>query len=909
MSHNSQQPSPNRFNIDIDKIPAEMKAKRNWINWKYLPRGPEEKPTKVPIRPNGWPAKSNDPATWSAFDRVINSTAKEAAGIGYVFDGVVGPDGLCDVGIDLDSINRPKDNEPNEIEMWRRRKRAVRYLQEALTLGAYAEKSPSGGGVHIVGRAKPLVSGIARDDVEIYTSGRYFTVTANAAGGNGGADISAFVDRLAAEAQQGRSGSQQSQQQAQTRGPGLGPRLAHIFGSGLGINQNAAAVLDPQGFEALTTEQKNEWVEAILKLPDVAAIADADYPEWRDFVWAIAAAAHLGADQAYDLAREWSKQAKHKTFDQKIFDQIWHGYDPHRSNGITVGTLLDAARQAGIDLGAAFTAARAALQTATGGGGAGGAGSAPPAFGAPWTPPDPAKRPMIIAVKGEDHASTNESLAAMLAAEVPFYEQGTSLVKVDYVRIKLADGSEVPTPAAVITTRDIVARAMTETADWRKRNADGKLPKADPPPGAVGQVCSMGHTWFPPLKGIISTPFMRADGSLLTEPGYDPATGFVLFNPPPLPPIPAHPTRRHAAVALNILRKLLAEFPFVGRLSRACAYAQLITSVARPAMDVAPMFITIKPQQGTGGTYLADVTAAICLGIKAAPPIVWSLNPQEIEKELNAAALMQRPLILVDNAVGSLRSVLLGHLAERPMVDVRPLGESKLVPVHNGSLVLCNGNNLEIGSDMIRRSILIRMDANCERPQDRKFKRNPVADVLQDRGKYIATILTVLRAYHVAGYPGRLPPHPGYGAWSNTVRSALVWLGQPDPVDSLKTLATLDPETTDRLGVFDAWAAELGVNTPTNPMTGYQVKDLIDEATKRNKAPGSAMFGAKGPLVHPDVNEALREVAPAKDDADGISPKQLGKWLRRNTNTVAGGYKLIADASDPARPRYTLGMP
>jgi primase-polymerase (primpol)-like protein len=43
--------------------------------------------------------------------------------------------------------------------------------------GTYAEWSPSGEGIRIFCRAKPMAAGVNVDGVEVYTSGRYLTVT------------------------------------------------------------------------------------------------------------------------------------------------------------------------------------------------------------------------------------------------------------------------------------------------------------------------------------------------------------------------------------------------------------------------------------------------------------------------------------------------------------------------------------------------------------------------------------------------------------------------------------------------------------------------------------------------------------------------------------------------------------
>ena len=74
------------------------------------------------------------------------------------------------------------------------------------------------------------------------------------------------------------------------------------------------------------------------------------------------------------------------------------------------------------------------------------------------------------------------------------------------------------------------------------------------------------------------------------------------------------------------------------------------------------------------------------------------------------------------------------------------------------------------------------------------FTRDPVAEVLANRGRYIAAILTIARAYRVAGSPGKPPPRlPQLRRWSDNVRSPLVWLGWSDPDESIKAVRAADP--------------------------------------------------------------------------------------------------------------------
>jgi putative DNA primase/helicase len=88
------------------------------------------------------------------------------AGIGFAF---AANDGLC--GIDLDHVI---DTETGLIEAW-----ALEVLEHFR--GAYIERSPSGTGLRIFCRGKPLRcgKGTAEKRIEVYdhTSPRYLTVT------------------------------------------------------------------------------------------------------------------------------------------------------------------------------------------------------------------------------------------------------------------------------------------------------------------------------------------------------------------------------------------------------------------------------------------------------------------------------------------------------------------------------------------------------------------------------------------------------------------------------------------------------------------------------------------------------------------------------------------------------------
>lgn len=151
----------------LANIPAELRARDQWVNWKYLTRG-EGKPTKVPFQPDGRPAKSDDPSTWNSIGAVLE--AGGFAGIGYVFsedDPYVGID--LDYALDDSGVLKPG------------------WAAAVERFGTYTEVSPSGKGVKLWVRAEwpGLKSETGKrvfwrdGQIEAYWRGRYFTVTGN----------------------------------------------------------------------------------------------------------------------------------------------------------------------------------------------------------------------------------------------------------------------------------------------------------------------------------------------------------------------------------------------------------------------------------------------------------------------------------------------------------------------------------------------------------------------------------------------------------------------------------------------------------------------------------------------------------------------------------------------------------
>jgi primase-polymerase (primpol)-like protein len=142
------------------RIPFELIQYKQWVLWRKAEVN--GRATKIPISPwTGKAAASDRPRTWSSYRHARYACHQhQCDGVGFVFTDA---DPFC--GIDLDHC---RDNDGTI---------APAALDWIKRFGSYAEISPSGTGVHIFIKAKLPGSGRRTGKVEVYDSGRYFTIT------------------------------------------------------------------------------------------------------------------------------------------------------------------------------------------------------------------------------------------------------------------------------------------------------------------------------------------------------------------------------------------------------------------------------------------------------------------------------------------------------------------------------------------------------------------------------------------------------------------------------------------------------------------------------------------------------------------------------------------------------------
>jgi hypothetical protein len=438
-----------------------------------------------------------------------------------------------------------------------------------------------------------------------------------------------------------------------------------------------------------------------------------------------------------------------------------------------------------------------------------------------------------------------------------------------------------------------------------------------PEPMAKRLLSSAGDSTpgLPTLRGVVHTPVMRADGSILDVPGFDPDTGLAYL---PAPGVrleaglsgggdgngsgssgalgPTGPSAADVKDALELLREMVAGFPWLDDHHEANYLGLFLTPALRGLFG--PPYqagIIDAPMRGAGKTLAACVIRAVWGGVfKGEMPA----DEPEIAKLITSLLVDTTGAVIhVDNVTGRLKSSKLAALLTATEWSDRPLGSTRVVTAINDRLWCFTGNNVSIGGDLPRRCITARMDPRMPNPHLRTgFAINDLERwAAARRGDLVRAALVIARGWVLDGSPGvkEVWRSDSYATWCAGLRGMLAWAGHPGRFGHDTT--TVEPDGDD-----DAeWATfllalerEYGSHggerravafSPTEAL-GRISNDLLDVAG-----------GVRVDEVPHDLAEKLGRLGAGKS---------LGRWLSNRVGRWAGDISVERAGRD--RERGTL---
>ncbi|NUM37294.1 MAG: DUF3854 domain-containing protein [Candidatus Brocadiae bacterium] len=482
-----------------------------------------------------------------------------------------------------------------------------------------------------------------------------------------------------------------------------------------------------------------------------------------------------------------------------------------------------------------------------------------------------AEKKPVIKTDGGFLTENLRKVDAILRETGEIFQQNRRLVRAVQVVENLKDGRPTNTWAIQPVSSYYIMKLLSEKAIFLRLSND-EWKKTDCPKLLADLIVNKEEWDLPHLTGIITAPTLREDGSILDKAGYDEMTGlyFCCENEDFLP-VKEMPTLEDAKKALENLKAPLAEFPFVSEKDRSVVISMILTTLIRKSLYTSPMFGFTAPKMGTGKSLLPMVLVGMIATGSEVSPRNNPKTEEEAEKKYLSFLMSGSPIICIDNVEGAIQgenlcSILTGDKWE----GGRLLGSNQMPKVSTRVTWAATGNNLVFRKDVSTRVLLCSLDAECERPEEREFKIDLRSWIPKHRKELIRDALTILRAFHIAGRPkpDGLKAFGRFEAWSEWVRSAIIWVGMEDPCATRDEIEKNDTARIELKSFLSVWMASI-----PDPVTSKRMVELA-ETNKDLKCVLSEVAGKKGEVTPKALSYFLRSIKGRWED--GMCVREAG---------------------------------
>jgi|GEM_PF-2811707 len=292
---------------------------------------------------------------------------------------------------------------------------------------------------------------------------------------------------------------------------------------------------------------------------------------------------------------------------------------------------------------------------------------------------------------------------------------------------------------------------------------------------------------LPDQPSIRRAPTIGPDGQVMKSSGW---FGDVVVDLGKLeaPDVPDNPTTAQVQAARDLLvNTVFGDFPFdddddLGALgkskaSTANAVGMTLTQFCRDLFTgPSPLFAIVKPAPGVGGTLLAEVPQRLFDGF-ASTTTPNSSREEEMEKLMSSAAMGNESCMFFDN-VRNFNSDTVKRTCTNDQIGGRMLGSSKMVYRPNTLLWQITGINPTLDAEINRRCVYMNLNLRRASSAKRVYQHPDFKVWLgENRSKIIGAILTLIRAWWVAGRKPGTTVLASFESWSKVIGGILEHAG------------------------------------------------------------------------------------------------------------------------------------
>ena len=453
----------------------------------------------------------------------------------------------------------------------------------------------------------------------------------------------------------------------------------------------------------------------------------------------------------------------------------------------------------------------------------------------------------------------------------------------------IGEDAPLPMASAALTPAGLARLLAEHTITYRRRarrTAAGGVEffneEYTPPASVLAAVLASTH-WpdLPPLYRIVGAPVLRPrTGTLLQRPGYDEATGLYLAARVGLPPIPDRPTAEQVAAARAFLLDVfLADFPWVSDADRANYLALMVTPILRPYLRcLAPFGVVTATMPASGKTIL---TAGVGM-LYGQRVLTWTDNDDELRKAITAVLADPVGAVVFDNLPEGavITSPVLARLITEQTWADRRLGTNTTATLPNDRLWLATGNNLSVGGDMATRSVLVQLDPDMPRPEERTGFAIPNLDTWildpANQAEVLRHLLVLVLDWTAAGAPrAKGVPMRQFTTWTEALGGLLAHHGIGGLLGNAATVRDVDEDAATWGAFLRRWTEQY----PTGRwLTAAELRQSAETVTTDTGTSADPWMGT----------------FPTTDRGGQVSAKSLGRLLRGQVGRWRDDYVLRA---------------
>jgi len=333
-------------------------------------------------------------------------------------------------------------------------------------------------------------------------------------------------------------------------------------------------------------------------------------------------------------------------------------------------------------------------------------------------------------------------------------------------------------------TLDRLTYYLDRAATWFKTLDSGAQVAVDVKVSVAKRVFADPEPPLPVLVRFVAAPVFGPNGNVQTEPGYH-ADSRTLYVPAPgfkVKPVPENPTDYDLTAAADCFDELLYDFPWQDDSSKTHAIALLLLPFVRDLIDgPTPLHLFRKPTPGTGASLLCTALFYPILGVP--PTFITGRNDDySMQQELTTILRLGPAVAPFDNYTGYLDSSHLASVLSASRWGSRILGGNDMGDWAVRTVWAMSGNNLTLSPELVRRTVMIGLDAKVPDPAQRGgFLHQLPQWADEHRAELVRSALCVGQAWLSRGRPrrSRSTPMGSFEEWEAVMGGMMEVLGAP----------------------------------------------------------------------------------------------------------------------------------